>query len=159
MLVAGPLDHAIPDRLRHRLQLDAKLARRLLQQALAQLDGLVELGGLEVMPDRRARLARADEGEPRRIRLRVRRRHHLDDIAALQLGAQRQQLVVDLDRHALVAQVAVHRVGEVQRRGAARQCADMALRREHVDRVREQVDLDVLQELLRVAGLALDVQQ
>ncbi len=33
----------------------------LLQQAFAQLDGLVQLGGLEVMPDRRARLARADE--------------------------------------------------------------------------------------------------
>ncbi len=111
------------------------------------------------MADRRARLAGAHERQPRRIGLGVWRRHHLDDIAALELGAQRQHLVVDLDRDALVAQVAVHRVGKVQRGGAARQRADMALGREHVDRIREQVDLDVLQEFLRIAGLALDIEQ
>src|SRR4029453_14325584 len=50
-------------------------------------------------------------------------------------------------------------VGEVDRRRGARQRDDLALRREHIDLVGEQIDLDVLEELARVAGVALDLQQ
>ena len=58
-----------------------------------------------------------------------------------------------------VADVAVDGVGEVDHRRAARQRHDLALGREHVDRVGEQVDLDVVPELGGVARLVLDVQQ
>ena len=51
------------------------------------------------------------------------------------------------------------RVGEVDRGRAARQRQDPALGREHVDLVGEQVHLDVLEELLRVARLVLDLEQ
>ena len=49
----------------------------------------------------------------------------------------------------MVAHVGMHRVGEVQCRGIARQGQDVALGREEIDLVREQVDLDVLDELQR----------
>ena len=58
-----------------------------------------------------------------------------------------------------VADVGMDAVGEVDRRRGARQRDDLALRREHVDLVGEQIDLDVLEELARVAGVALDLQQ
>ena len=80
-------------------------------------------------------------------------------VAVLQLGAQRQQFVVDARGRAVVADVGVDAVGEVDGRGAARQRHDLALRREHVDLVREEVALDVLEEFLRVAGFRLDLEQ
>ena len=107
----------------------------------------------------RARLAGAHVLQPGRVGLGVRGGDDLDAVAVAQLGAQRHQLAVDLRRDAAVADVGVHRVGEVHRGGAARQRHDLALGREHVDLVGEQVDLDVLEELERVARLALDLEQ
>ena len=51
------------------------------------------------------------------------------------------------------------RVGEVDRRGAARQGQDLAARGEDIDRVGIEVDLHMLQELGRIVGLVLDVHQ
>src|SRR5450830_2105969 len=52
----------------------------------------------------------------------------------------------------------MHRVGKVHRRGAFRQLHDPALGREHVDLVREQVDLHALDEFQGVAGALLHFQ-
>ena len=80
-------------------------------------------------------------------------------VAVLELGAQRQQLVVDPRGDAVMADVGVHAIGEVDGRGAARQRHDLALGREQVDLVREQVALDVLEEFLRIARFGLDLEQ
>ena len=95
---------------------DAQLAERLRQQFLAQLDRFVQVDGAQVVADRRARLAGADETQPGRARARVRVGLDLDDVAVVQLGAQRRRLVVDLDRHRVVADAGVDAVGEVERR-------------------------------------------
>ena len=58
----------------------------------------------------------------------------------------------------MVADVGVHRVGEIDRRRAARQRHDLSLRREHVDLVGEEVALDVLEEFLGVTGFRLDLE-
>ncbi|KAG0737465.1 hypothetical protein G6F24_017943 [Rhizopus arrhizus] len=50
-------------------------------------------------------------------------------------------------------------VGEIERGGVARQGQDLALRGEQVDLVREQVDLDVVEELQRGTGGALRIDQ
>ena len=50
-------------------------------------------------------------------------------------------------------------VGEVNDSRPLRQHHDAPLRREHVNLVGEQIDLDVLEELLRIAGVALHLQQ
>ena len=142
-----------------RRQRQALGAQRLRQHLLAQALRLLLLHVLQVVPDLGARPAGADEVEPGRVRARVRRADDLDDVAALQLGAQRHRLAVDVGRDAVVADVGVDRVGEVDRRRAARQGEDLRLRREDVDRVGVEVDLDVLEELAGVARLVLDVDQ
>ena len=53
----------------------------------------------------------------------------------------------------------MHGIGEIHRGRAGRQFQDRALGREHVDFVREQVGLDVLDEFQRVAGMLLHLQQ
>jgi hypothetical protein len=54
---------------------------------------------------------------------------------------------------------AVDGIGEINGGGTARQREDLALGREHVDRIREQVHLDVIPELRRIACFVLDVEQ
>ena len=76
----------------------------------------------------------------------------LDLVAVLQLGQQRHDAAVDLAADAGVADVGVDRIGEIDRRRAARQRDQPALRREAEDLVLEQLELGVLEELLgRVA--------
>src|SRR5688572_29439134 len=53
----------------------------------------------------------------------------------------------------------MHRVGEVDGGRPARQRQDLALGREHVDLVGEEIYLEVLEELGRVARLRLDLEQ
>src|SRR5258706_1814233 len=79
--------------------------------------------------------------------------------AVLELGSERHELVVDFRRGATVADVGVHRVGKIHRGRAARHRHDLALGGEHVDLVRKEVDLDVLQEFGGIARGVLDVEQ
>ena len=72
------------------------------------------------------------------------RRHDLDLVAVLQMVAQRHQPAVDLRADAGVADLAVHRIGEIDRRGAARQLDQLALRREAEDLVGVEFQLGVL---------------
>ncbi len=58
-----------------------------------------------------------------------------------------------------MADLGVHRVGEVDRRRAVRQGDDVALRREDVDLARADLEPQRLEELPRVTGLALPVEK
>ena len=89
----------------------------------------------------------------------ARRRHHLDDVAVAQARAERHHLAVDARADALVPDVGVDRVGEVDRRRVARQRLHLAGRREDVDLLGIELDLQVLQELLRIADLLLELEQ
>ena len=109
--------------------------------------------------DARARLAGDDEALPLRRRRAAARGHDLDLVAVLQLVAQRHQPAVDLGADAGVAHLAVHRVGEIHRRRAARQLDQLALRREAEHLVLVQLQLGVLQELVRRRGVLQDFQQ
>ena len=100
-----------------------------------------------------------DEREPVAARLVPRLRDDLDDVAVLQPRAQRHHLAVDARADALVADVGVDAVGEVDGGRAARQRSHLALRREDVDLLGIEVDLQVLQELLRIAHLLLHLEQ
>ena len=86
------------------------------------------------------------------------RRDDLDGLAVAQRCAQRHEAAIDLGRHAAIADVGVHGIREIDAGRIARQTADLALRREHVHLVREQVDPDALEEFLGVAAL-LDFDQ
>ncbi len=104
--------------------------------------------------DRGARLAGDDERLPGRRRRGLRLRgDDLDLVAVLEFGHQRRDLAVDLAADRGVADVGVHRIGEVDRRGPARQRDQLALRREAEHLVVEQFELGVLEELLRIGAV------
>ena len=104
-------------------------------------------------PDRRARLAGDHHrfpGRRRHLRLRA---DDLDLVAIMQLGHQRHGAAVDLGADGGVADVGVDGVGEVDRGRAARQRDQPALGGEAEDLVLEQLELGVLEELLRRVAL------
>ena len=75
------------------------------------------------------------------------------------MGAKRREPPVDPGRDALVADVGVHRVREVDGRRAPWQRPNLSSRREHVGLLRKEVHLDPFEELQRVAGLGLHLQK
>ncbi len=89
----------------------------------------------------------------------MRRRDDLHAVAAFQFRAQWHQFMIDLGGYAAVADVRVHRVGKIHAGSAVRQRHDLALGGEHVDLVRKQVHLEVLEKLDRVAAFRLHLQQ
>ena len=145
--VAAPARQLLPQRRIGRVALGQAQTfgpHRLRQHLFSELLRFLLLHALEVVADARTRPAGAHEVQPAGVGARARGADHLDHIAAAQLGAQRHRLAVDLGRDAVVAHIGVDRVGEVDRRGTARQRQDLRLRREHIDRVGKQIDLDVL---------------
>ncbi len=99
-----------------------------------------------------ARLAGDDHRLPRgRRHLRL-GADDLDLVAVLQFGHQRHDAAVDLGADAGVADIGVDGIGEIDRRRAARQRDQPALRREAEDLVLEQLELGVLEEVLRIVA-------
>ena len=83
----------------------------------------------------------------------------LDLVAVVQLGAQLDHAAVDLGADAAVADLGMDGVGEVDRRGAARQGDQVALGREAEHLVGEHLELGVLEEVLGVGGMLEDVEK
>ena len=91
--------------------------------------------------------------------MRVGHGDNFHDVAVFQLGAQWHLFAVDLACDGAIADVRMHGIRKVDYRRAAWQRHDLALGREHVDGIREQVDSDMVPELRRVARFVLDVEQ
>ncbi len=82
-------------------------------------------------------------------------RDDLDDLAVRHLVVERHDAPVDLRPPAAMAEVRVDVVGEIQRRRAARQIHDFALRGERVDTVLEQLRAHAFEEVLVRVGRGL----
>ena len=82
-------------------------------------------------------------------------RDDLDDVAVFEVGAERHHLAVDAGADALVANVGVNGIGEIDRRGPPREGLDLALGCEGVDLLGVQLHLQALDELLRIPDLLL----
>ena len=160
------LEAALADHLREHGRALELLVRQvlLLQRRLERLAalglGLLARLAREPLPDLVAR------ARGRRQRHPVARRaaaalggQDLDEVAALQPVVQRHDAAVDLRADGAVADVGVHGVGEVDRRRVGRQHLDLALRREDVDLVVEEVGAEGLEELARVGLVLLPVHQ
>ncbi len=154
-----PLEEALPVLVADLVRVGLERAKRLHQQQLAHLGRLRRLHGLQVVPDVGTRLAGGHVGEPHRVRARVGVGHDFHAVAVAKSRAERNRLAVHARRDAVVADVGVHGVGEVDGRGPARQREDLALGREDVDLLGEEVHLDVLEEFEGVARFALDLEQ
>ena len=94
-----------------------------------------------------ARLAGDDQRLPHGGRRLVLGPHDLDLVAVLQFGQKRRMQAVDLGADRGIADVGVHRIGEIDRRRAARQRDQTPLRGEAEHLIVEQFELGMLQEL------------
>src|SRR5229473_2339622 len=77
---------------------------------------------------------------------------NLDLVPVLQFGRQRRYLAVDLATDRVVADVGMHRIGEINRRGVARQGDQLAFGGKAEDLVLKKFELGVLKEFLRVGA-------
>ena len=123
-------------------------------------DVLVAVLALEPLADLLASMAGADDVHPvARWAVLGLRGDDLDDVAVLEPVVERDQAVVDLRADRPVADIGVDAVGEVERGRAGGQVLDVALGREHEDLVLEDVELDPLDELGRIADVALPLHE
>src|SRR5206468_658153 len=99
------------------------------EQLAAEIAAARLLLGADRMADLGAGLARDDEVEPVLARQLARVGEDLDRVAVDELVAQRHELAVDLRARARIADLAMDRVGEVDRCGAYRQADHVAARR------------------------------
>ena len=131
---------------------------RLVEQPPPEVDCLVAVKFLQVATDIDPRLAGDDEVDPGGIGPGLARRHDLHRLSRREGSAQGRGPSVDSGRLASVPDVRVDRVCEVDRGRAARELEYLSDRGEHEHRVREQVDLHVLDELDRVPGRLLHLE-
>ena len=138
---------------------EALLAQVLLQQLAPGVFGVLARLGLEPLLDLVAGARRLHRREPvaRGAALAL-GREDLHPVAGLQLVVQRHDLAVHARADAAVADLGVHLVGEVQRRGPRGERLDLTARGEHVHLVLEQAGAQRLHELARVRQLGLPVQ-
>ena len=153
--VMGLHDDAVDVRLRYVLDPDAP--QRVHEEAAPEHNSGGVIDALQVLPDLGAGAGRYDKGEPRGARNRAAPRDDLDRLPGHQGPRERIWHLVDPRSHAVVAEVGVHGIGEVDRRCAVRQREYLPLRGEHVDLVREEVGLDVLDELEGVSDALLQL--
>ena len=105
--------------------------------------------------------ARLDEVQPVPVRARLLGLggEDLHRVAVVEGRLQRDEAAVDPGADGAVADVGVDRVGEVDRGGAVREGDDLAARREDEDLGAGQVVAERVEELGRVLGLALPVDE
>ena len=116
------------------------LAQVLLQQVAADVLGVLARLGLEPLLDLVPRAGRLDHRQPvARGSALALGGEDLDDVARAQLVVERDDLAVHARADAAVADLGVHLVGEVERRGAGCERLDFALGREDVDLLLEEV--------------------
>src|SRR5207248_2315177 len=158
------LDGCAVESLQHRLERPFRkfltfLAERLLHDGAPEIEVLRALLRADKAADTGARLAGDDKPLPgRRGRLRL-RGDDFDLVAILQLRAQRDQPAVDLDADTGVADLGMHRIGKVDRGGAARQRYQIALRGKGEHLVLKHLELGVLEEFFRPRRMVEDIQE
>ena len=113
----------------------------------------------QVLADFGARPPGAHKTQPGRVRLGGGLGPDFHHVTVFEFGAQGLGFLVDARGHHPLAHPAVDGVGEIHHRGPARQRQNLALGREDVDRIGEQIAFDMVPKLGGIAGFVLDVQQ
>ena len=161
LLEAGLADHlreharALELAVRQVLRLERVVERfaALVLELFARLS-LVPLADLVARPRRSGEAKPVARRPPTRLR-----RQDLDEVAVLQLVVKRHDAAVDLRADGLVPDVGVDGIGEVDRRRARRQRLHLALRREDVHLVVEEIGAQRAHELGGVLVVALPIHQ
>src|SRR6185295_19762990 len=109
------------------LRIELVAAGLLLEDPPADLERPLLLLRVEPLADLALGARGDDERQPVAARLAVRAGQDLDHVAVLERGPDRHQLAVDARSRAAVSQIGVDVVGEIERRGAAREREHLAL--------------------------------
>ena len=136
-------------------QRDAVLARFFFDHLAANLDGALALVHVEPVLDFVARARGLDQAEPVAAGLVAGLGEDFDDVAGVQLVAQRNHASVDFRADAGVTDFGVNGIGEIDRRGIARKHHDFALRREGVNLFGIEIDFQRGQKFVGIADIAL----
>src|SRR5690554_1205195 len=144
---------------RQLMQAGFEVGQGFIEQAPAQLHRFGVPLVLECVANGRASLGGNDEIEPGQAGAGSRSGDNFQSLATFETGRERCQVAVDTTGDAVVTDIGVYRIGKIDHCGPLRQLHDIAAGRENVDIVREQVVLDVLDELQRVTGMALHLEQ
>ena len=91
-----------------------------------------------------------NETNPARIGTSVFSGNDLDCLSVLDLGAQGDEAPIDLRSDAPIADIGMHAVGKINTGRSAWKAQNIALGREHINVIREQIDLYMLHELFRI---------
>ena len=140
-------------------ELLAVAAEVALEQLGPDLEAAAALLDLDPVADALLRARGRDDLQPVLARGLAGRGDDLDRVAALQLVLERDELAVDARAGAVLADLRVDAVREVDDGRARREVEQVALRREGEDLLVEEVLLDRAHELLRVLEVLLPVQQ
>src|SRR5208337_3934669 len=137
------------------LQRDAVFARFFFDQLASDFNGALALVDIEPVLDLVAGARGLDDGEPVAAGLVSGLGDDFDDVAGMELVAQRNHASVDLGAGATVADFGVDGIGEVDGRGLARQHQDLALGREGVNLFGVEVDFQGGEEFVGIGDVAL----
>ena len=137
------------------LERDAVFARFFFDQLAADFDGALALVNVEPVLDLVAGARRLDDGEPVAAGLVSGLGDDFNDVAGVELVAERNHAPVDFGAGAAVADFGVNGVGEVDGSGFARQDQDFALGREGVNLFRVEIDFQSGKEFVGVGDVAL----
>src|ERR1019366_1922735 len=130
------------------LQGDAILASLFFDQLAADFDGAFALVHIQPVLDLLAGTRRFRQLQPIPAGMMARRGLNFHDIAGAQLVTQGSHAPVHFGAYAGVADLGVHRIGEVNRRGILRQDDNLPLRSEGVNLFRVEVDFQGGEELV-----------
>ena len=153
-----PVELAL-DILRRDLGEFAATAQRVVEQTTAKADRVIALEVFQQLTDLGARLRADDKVQPGGIRTCARRGNNFDSLTAGERLRQWIGLAVDARADAGMADIGMHRIGEVHRRGASGQFDNAPFRGENVNLIGEQIGFNALNKFKRAAGALLQLQQ
>src|SRR5258708_9785763 len=134
---------------------DAIFARFFLDQLAADFDGPLALMNVEPVLDLVARAGRPDNAKPVAAGLVPGLSEDFNDVAGVQLVAQRYHASVDFGAHAGVADFGMNGVSEIDWSGIARQHDHFAFRGEGVDLFGIEIDFQRRDEFVGITDMAL----
>ena len=119
-------------------------AEGVVEQAASEANGIVALEVFQQLANFGARFRADDKVQPRGVRACARRGDDFHRLAAGERLRQRIRLAVDARADAGMADIGMHRVGEIHRRRASGQFDNAPFRGENVNLIREQIGFHAL---------------
>ncbi len=130
-------------------------AQRMVEQTTPQTHRVIAFEVFQQLADLGAGFGADNKVQPCRVRTCARRGNDFDGLAAGERLRQRIRLSVDAGTHAGMADIGMHRVREVDRRGTGGQLDNAPFRCENVNLIREEIGFNAFDKFKRATGALL----